>query len=139
MKANELRIGNLVQVIDVEGSYKPVKVTEIKKSDNKGYTGVSYKDGLINCWSALQIVSPIPLTEEWLVKFGFENFMKRILKTDLYLQTMEDERGVEVYLSTDIGYGLVTDPKATIDGIFYVHQLQNLYFALTGEELTMNE
>ena len=74
----------------------------------------------------LDYCSPIPLTEEWLVKFGFDdNFHKGkfwvCLDDDGYFYTnhnLNDEGFTEV---------------------LHVHQLQNLYFALTGEELTIKE
>ena len=82
------------------------------------------------------VFQPIPLTEEWLVKFGFNEKYKSTsnrwtkwaegVNAGLELHDCEDEHG-------------------NIHGVFlhdftlevkYVHQLQNLYFALTGEELT---
>ena len=94
MKAEELRIGNLVLV---DGEITIVKgwmihLIQIEKTSNKK-------------------IEPIPLTEEWLIRFGF--------KKDMVLLTNSD--GDNFYLS---------DFK-----IEYVHQLQNLYFALTGNEL----
>lgn len=72
---------------------------------------------------------PIPLTEEWLLKFGFE------LKYGCFL------------LSTNRGTILIEEDLAQISSVIshdgfmspckYVHQLQNLYFALTGSELTV--
>ena len=64
---------------------------------------------------------PIPLTEEILLKFGF-------LKDDnfYHLNNIWISNFYENYFSLD-GFD---ETK-----IEYVHQLQNLYFALTGEEL----
>lgn len=80
---------------------------------------------------------PIPLTEEWLVRLGFE------LQTD-----DEDEpdnldktfytNGSEMQIETDGGIKILFSgmdfPEFT-NHIKHVHQLQNLYFALTGREL----
>ncbi len=74
---------------------------------------------------------PIPLTEEWLVKFGFREEL---------LYWVIDMMGTELSIIKESGSALVglehecggTDLK-----IQHVHQLQNLYFALTGEELTI--
>lgn len=58
MTANEFRIGNWVNVTD-----KDYQVTQIlERGVNCGHIGAMY-----------DIVKPIPLTEEWLIKFGFEN------------------------------------------------------------------
>jgi len=72
-------------------------------------------------------IEPIPLTEEWLVKFGFEIKQGRFGneyfgKINLY--TASDKKIVFCY-------------DDCLKGINYVHQLQNLYFALIGEELTL--
>lgn len=81
----------------------------------------------------------IPLTEDWLVKFGFEenpshehphfDNWRRPEDTDFSLGNYNDEYWVVEFL--DQTYGC---PE-----IKYVNQLQNLYFALTGQELTINE
>jgi hypothetical protein len=82
----------------------------------------------------LDNVGAIPLTEEWLIKFGFVKdadgsylkfkmaiFLDKRFKYNLYLQTEEtSSKWFEVGIK-----------------IKHVHQLQNLYFALTGEELTL--
>ena len=64
---------------------------------------------------------PIPLTEEWLVKFGFTGW-------DLGYYTLLMDRGV-FFILTEDGMTIISR------NVKYVHQLQNLYFALTGEEL----
>jgi hypothetical protein len=132
MEAKELRIGNYVLINRAFGMSK--KKEQVKKIS-------------INYISQLErnnngYIQPIPLTEEWLIKFGFDDkLLKRIGSTDLYLQADCKELLKEygVYLSTDIGDGLCSDPDTFLEGYFYVHQLQNLYFALTGEELTIKE
>jgi hypothetical protein len=83
------------------------------------------------CWA-----EPIPLTEDWLKRFGFE-------KDEEY-----DEGGLVDYRMMLMWHSLefvsfwnsedlkgVNQPQTGVD-VEYVHQLQNLYFALTGEELT---
>jgi hypothetical protein len=63
----------------------------------------------------------IPLTEEWLVNFGFEQSTESIFKKNGIL--IISDVIFEVFLGS------------VIVKLQYVHQLQNLYFALTGEEL----
>lgn len=67
---------------------------------------------------------PIPLTEEWLEKSGFKSTVEWLLKY----------KNNSTLLVSDVKYGFQNIP---IQKIKYVHQLQNLYFALTGEELTI--
>ena len=65
-----------------------------------------------------KMFSPIPLTEGWLLEFG----INEIIKLDIGIWN----NGDAIYLM----YG-----NERSVSLKYVHQLQNLYFALTGEEL----
>ena len=73
----------------------------------------------IDEWDLTNIgtIKPIPLTEEWLVKLKMEH-------------NESLTKGNGTYWFT-----LIT-PHTPIT---YVHQLQNLYFALTGEELKIKK
>ncbi len=68
---------------------------------------------------------PTPLTKEWLVKFGFGETDKCYYKDKLYLKKIDFQPIGEE--ETDIIFYKLK----------YLHQLQNLYFALTNEELTL--
>lgn len=75
---------------------------------------------------------PIKLTPDWVEnKFGFHN--DEITYTKDIIMLAPCVGGVNLYINT-LTYGKVRDLK-----IEYVHQLQNLYFALTGKELTIKE
>ena len=63
-------------------------------------------------------IDSISLTEEWLLKFGFEN------------NGIAFWNGVGLSKLSDGFYFMTTK-------IEFLHQLQTLYFALTGEELTI--
>lgn len=84
-------------------------------------------------------VKPIPLDEEWLIKFGFEQFKEykygnSYIKKSFYFDLeclmlgrfYPNEKNSEKYS--------MAPSSITIE---FVHQLQNLYFALTGNELTI--
>ena len=79
----------------------------------------------------LKYIEPIPLTEEILLKCGFEKgyimYFIRICETRCYLRP--SYRGGYYYGICP--YIELRDCKT----IQYLHQLQNLYFALTGKEL----
>ena len=104
MEAKELRIGNLFQT----------RANDIRNVDIKELTRIQRMPYLYK---------PIPLTEEWLVKFGFDNlgaygwgigyFHIRFRNIHKFHFPLENR----------------------LVRIKYVHQLQNLYFALTNEEL----
>ena len=114
MEARELRIGNFVEYgNDIE------QIT------------IHHLFGVLNG----DDVQPIPLTEKWLLNLGFEfnEFHKNYkVKVDYYHHSIKFYQNEWVY-SNDI-----SDASChTITSIQYVHQLQNIYFALTGEELTI--
>lgn len=69
----------------------------------------------------------IPLSEEWLIRFGFEILSG---KQGYFAET---KTPWFVLTKTDDVFRLAFYNTAEIN---YVHQLQNLYFALTGSELT---
>jgi hypothetical protein len=125
MKRTELRIGNLV-----ERNGKIYEVSSIHADDT---IRLFNKDKIasIGCFS-LKEVNPIPITEEWLFKLGF----KKDTKYDWELKV----NGVLFYGMCDdsqpvnTGITILNLPNSIIN-IKHVHQLQNLYFALTGEEL----
>lgn len=131
MKVNELRKGNLLYY----------------HSTNLVGTVSLISEFVFDCRNEIGSFTPnckydpIPLTEEILSKCGFDfsafkkpmqtcgvdlfyghdYYFKRIgYKTDLILRSLNGVFRIECFYSTRIQY---------------LHQLQNLYFALTGEEL----
>jgi hypothetical protein len=109
MKATELRIGNLVWE-DYGGEYEVLMISPNYVDLVKPFLSLSGRYDINS-------LKPIPLTEEWLLKLGFV--------------WVEDIKILKGYLDDYIDGNSNTQLK-------YVHQLQNLYFALTGEELTLN-
>ena len=103
--ANELRIGSWINYL---GKYMICSTNTIHAVSKIIQPSVMYQ--------------PIPLTEEWLFKLGYD-------------------------LISENHYGILGHLIWKIEGRFYcdkngmqlkhVHQLQNLYFALTGSELTV--
>lgn len=130
MKANELRIGNYVYFkhCDYDGS-TPRKINYTLNPNLVGLERISVNRIEYNN------IDAIPLTEEWLLKFGF----KKATENFYSIKTKKRFSNLEINLKSKraIIFGL----GSYKDIIFteYVHQLQNLYFALTGEELILNE
>jgi len=126
MKIAELRIGNTVEV---NNKYVTVKSIEFNPVSNEYYLRVGEQFGGIKA----EFVNHIPLTEEWLLRFGFE---------DLYY--VEDKFGWikdGVNISKYFNFVLMLPNGEYYDStkIKYVHELQNFYFAITGMELTINK
>lgn len=72
---------------------------------------------------------PIPLTEDWLLKFGF---VFKLTGNEVYDQIWEFDQ-FKIW-QHDEGFCHSFHHGGDLD---YVHQIQTLYFALTGEELTI--
>ena len=112
MKANELRIGNYV---DYYGNI--VTINSVNEND------VGFSDYVPIDYPLLTEIEPIPLTEDWLVRFGFEK-----INTTWYAY----KRGVfRLNISFDVEW--VNNWMGI--RLKHVHQFQNIYFALTGQEL----
>ena len=122
----ELRIGNLVKckVSNDAGIYKVWNINGL------GERVIIDRAGMETHQTTN--IKPIPITEEWLLKFGFE------LDGDEYYN---DIHGVYPNVK-DGGYCFMVfeSEYITVNTILkHVHQLQNLYFALAGEELEIKE
>ena len=136
MKANELRIGNLV-FEKYSGTMIVMGIGEnIRTSGETLYLAKQKK--LPSGLYSMETVAGIELTEEWLLKFGFEIGFLR-MKYKVY--RLKTKNGYSNWFLNN--NGLMTKAFYSDNGlseyyirIKYVHQLQNLYFALTGEELT---
>ena len=120
MEAKELRIGNYVYPFD------DINLVDIK-TIFKDSVCVSRKD-----FKDTYYLEPIPLTKEWLLKFGFKYLSsdKEFLRLDY---------GGIVFNSDDSDlFNIVTlNVCSKLIIIKHVHQLQNLYFALTQQELLL--
>ncbi len=126
MNAQEMRIGNWYDHNGVHRQVTPNTIEEV--------------------WEAKRTwCKPIPITEKWLLDFGFEevqfkqdlnrNFYKRfeIEKTERLFSISYYIETNKCYFNFDVGYG---DNEILIS---FVNQLQNLYFCLCGEELIIKE
>jgi hypothetical protein len=126
MKANELRIGNLVDL-----GNRIAKVTEIYPLACMVADLEQTQDTL----ESYERVTGIPLTEELLLKFGCQRTRGGwFISADYFLYNPLTEFNIP----SSKYYGLMFNDKyVTTRAVQYVHQLQNLYFALTGKELTI--
>lgn len=90
-------------------------------------------------WAKFNIrdLSGIPLNEDWLIKMGFRMHEGNSFQSYWIIGTFEN--GFEITERPISGMSFCFTPRRTNHRtdleIKYVHQLQNLYFALTNEEL----
>ncbi len=131
MKATELRIGNWVRL-----NVRPIEnyqVTQIlEKGVNCGDVGFLY-----------DMAEPILLTEEWLERFKFNQFDD----SDFFIPLDSDKslilmnvRGYwypRIQQEAEMSHQYIQE--VNLNYIKHVHKLQNLYHALTGQELTIKE
>ena len=110
MEATELRIGNWI--LNGIG----------EKFQANGETIGNFMAGQM----VLGNFNPIPLTEEWLLKLGFRKMVTQDKHPTFLREGIHWNDGI-IYVS-QLGF---------LNHIKSVHQLQNLYHALTGKELTL--
>ena len=128
IQANELRIGNYISDIWSPNGF--FKVTQLKK-----FSAVYGKD-----FTALyDNLNPIPLTEEILLKAGFEKCRKGCSLNvggesfDYYIKDK-----FVIWDHKHRGYSLESIRSQGFILYNFLHQLQNLFFALTGEEIKID-
>ena len=120
IQSNELRLGNLVYDSNKRERYvSAIGVGNTIWFDDKADYSPKY-------YSDHKNIHPIPLTTEWLEKFGFDKRFDSYWKSaysngdcwDFIIQN--ETEGVFVFKFTKIQY---------------IHELQNLFWILTGKEL----
>lgn len=117
MKASELRIGNLVNARKTNHTWDQTCL--ITGLTHKGIY-VKYGNGHIIPIN----IEPILLTEEWLLSMGFISnpYQDRYENVVIHVECNKTRGVTELWIDK-------------MPHIKYLHELQNLYFALTGKEL----
>lgn len=161
---NDLRTGNYVHdyIASMEGlEYRDDIFTQVKGITETGINPYLFKNPYvtdIRDLHSFKNIRPIHLTEEWLLKLGFDNekehkFMIKHDHTEYIFQIRQHLpketpscgfMGVKFRKESIPSYSVEGEESVFEQnesetyfawGIKYVHQLQNLYYALTGEEL----
>lgn len=115
IEARELRINSYYKIdksVSIDQNVFKLDLTDIRANKN-----------------ICKLINPIPLTPEWLLKLGFK-------KNEDYLQE-EVYENENFQLTNECDNGWFCGNEETHLEIKYVHQLQNLYHALTGKELEL--
>lgn len=136
---NVLRIGNWVENLkdfkDLHVKYKnsPPIYYKIKSLHEIGANVSVFKKSLV-ADSDYSTLTGIPLTPEILVKSGIK--VQLVFADGISEYNVIDNGKFETIVVSGNIIRLQGVPSKPIE---YLHQLQNLYFALTGEELEVNE
>ena len=125
MEIRELRIGNWVYSQEIG---KNVQISAINED------GFSFKDCVTLDYPSIEEIHPIPLTEEILLSCGFEKrgVIFRINNGSSHQFDVNYSPSRDIFYYDSSKYSIYTEVE-----IKHLHQLQNLYFALTGEELKL--
>lgn len=140
MKATELRIGNF---LEIEG-----EICRVETIEDSG--------GVVSCeedseWIDWFQFSPIWITEEWLLRLGFKyedgygvqrfytskKFGKNLEYWIEFKFPVKNKFEQILYLHTDIGAKHLIIPYPIYKNINYVHELQNVFYWLSKEELSI--
>ena len=114
MKAKSLRIGNKV---DLYGSIATIQGSDFVKHYSAGNENFDR-------------FKPIKITEEWLSAFGIT--IDNWFQTNSFKITKDEEFGWEMHV-----INASRDKHISFAYFRYVHQLQNLFFAITENELEL--
>jgi len=134
MTPQELRIGNFVKSIEDDKSYEVVAIDHLGNGYYNGSKSFGKREKHINehafFFKSCELLG-IPLASEWLLKLGFEYLPNR------NFMSIGTSPKFQNYFSIDLrgNYVEFSYKRITVE---YVHQLQNLYFALTEKELRIN-
>jgi hypothetical protein len=139
VQANELRIGNYFFRSIHSFCGKSSVVTKVR---DMPYLIYDNKEGYLMNEVWADEYEPTPLTTEILVKCGFKTnnrFAYKIkLSSDTSLELDSDGEFFNVFLRQENSEEHIDTVYLGVLELKFLHQLQNLYFALTGEELTVN-
>ena len=126
MKANELRIGNLVMY----DNYNLSVIHGLTDSEYGHGVGIHYGNCCVGC--SEELIQPIPLTENWLFKFKF----KKDNDIEFHIHSNNNHLIYIYFEKMRNCYAMIYNGSQFTE-VKYVHQLQNLYFAITGQELAI--
>lgn len=131
LKPQELRFGNYIKSKESGFNHIVLGIEDKRVSLDKSKYPYDF----------LRDCEPVPLTEEWLLRFGFK-------KDDFWdgnYHNFWDYNGylgllyVKPYILLTHHIPNQIKESINIKEIRYVHELQNLWYILSGQELTLNE
>ena len=141
LKASELRLGNY-GLYRLDNECYPFEVTMIAPShiefDLLGDAPLDFSRHQTDV--LYEYIEPITLTEDWLLKAGFTKIDHDIMNDIPKFLDGRCQYVVSITKSHSVvcAYDESDGSQWYLAAIFYLHELQNLYYSLTNEELTIN-
>jgi len=121
ISSKELRIGNYIY-----GITDRVEIVDAISEDELKTHTPKLED---YHWDELKYYNPIPLTEEWLLKLGMVNNSNEWEKRHEEINFIIERFNNKYYYTG--GEGVILSKPMN-----YLHELQNLCYAITGKDLT---
>lgn len=142
LNVKELRISNLVYFSDEAESVKNalatikgvdeddnmLKISVNNATINNTESRIGFSQNEIEGWGSIIRFSGIPLTEHWLLKLGLRQDEERHFTFPKYDR-------FHIYHPLGQSFSFCDGDFWISNKIAFVHQLQNLYFTIFGEEL----
>lgn len=140
MDATELRVGNLLM-------FRDKKIVEVSNLGNTFET-IELVNGLRYGSDYIEEYNPIKITRELLIEFGFKkvnnlgmfvyvlyidewlNFEVDLKHSTFHLVSSQENNDLNIDIGSYTVYRLIE--------IEFIHEIQNLYFALTAKELSLS-
>ena len=123
MESKSLRIGNWIKT-DFYGEFPIVGLSLLNEGNELFFKSLEYYPK--SC--KLKDVNPIPLTEEWIIKFGCTKDGEYLIKDRFKLIYRNDYNFWYVFDSLSDTY---------LTKIEFVHEWQNFFKVMNGTELTI--
>lgn len=122
MESKELRIGNLTYYTVHDNMDERKSWNEVNTIDAEDLLAIS---------KGAEGYSPIPLTEEWLLRMGF--YKVNHIHGYSFYSTKAKRGEIDPHISI---YERRTEVRgSSVNHCLFVHQVQNLYYCITGKEL----
>lgn len=135
MGIEELRIGNYVEYNGCTGVVYAVHSP--MPCEDEHFRDIGIVELVIGGIVTARIdeIQPIPLTEELLLKFGFEELYRSdfVVRYEIPQYPYIEYKWTKSFEWNMFIYG------NKVDNISFIHQLQNLYYSLTGQELEIKK
>jgi len=137
---NGFRIGNVFKINDDEPHYHIVLGTQGNIiSFDDFYNDEEYSEYNI---TEINAVEPVKITTKWLEKLGFKFIIRNMweLKIDFYtkLQFYDNQDDyITLHIKNYKDMVFESETYTYLKHIKHIHEVQNLFYSLTGRELTV--